>query len=58
MELLLLIGFGIFMFGKWIYNEATKNRHVFTHEELKAMNMEMLGKSKKECQRIIDKYSK
>lgn len=47
MELLLLIGFGIFMFVKWIYGKCTTNHHVFTGEELDAMNREMVGKSKK-----------
>lgn len=58
MELLLLIGFGLFMFGKWIYDQCTRNHHVFTGEELDAMNREMVGKSTKECQQILKKYSK
>lgn len=58
MELLLLIGFGLFMLGKWIYDQCTRNHHVFTGEELDAMNREMVGKSKKECQQILKKYSK
>lgn len=58
MELLLLIGFGVFMFGKWIYDKCTSSRHVFTKEEFDAMNREMVGKSKKECQKIIKKYSR
>lgn len=58
MELLLLIGFGLFMFGKWIYDEGTKSKHIFTGEELDAMNREMVGKSRKECQQILKKYSK
>lgn len=57
MELLLLIVFGLFMAGKWIYDKRTTNRHVFTHEEIDAMNREMIGKSTKECQQILKKYS-
>lgn len=58
MELLLLIGFGIFMLGKWIYDKCTTSHHVFTGEELDAMNREMVGKSTKECQQILKKYQK
>lgn len=57
MELLLLIGFGIFMFGKWIYDKCATNHHVFTGEELDSMNREMIGKSTKECQQILKKFS-
>lgn len=52
MELLLLIGFGLFLFGKWIYDQCTRNHHVFTG------NREKVGKSTKGCQRIVKKYSK
>lgn len=38
MELLLLIGFGLFMLGKEIYDQCTRNHHVFTGEGLDAMN--------------------
>lgn len=58
MELLLLIGLGLFMLGKWIWGKCTTNHHVFTREELDAMNREMVGKSTKECQKILKKYSK
>lgn len=58
MELLLLIGFGLFLFGKWIYDKCTTNHYVFTSEELDSMNREMVGKSKKECQEILKKYQK
>lgn len=47
MELFLLVGFGLFIFGKWVYDKCTTNHHVFTGEELDAMNREMIGKSKK-----------
>lgn len=57
MELLFLIGFGLFMLGKWIYDKCTTSHHVFTGEELDAMNREMVGKSTKECRRILKKYS-
>lgn len=56
MDLLLLIGFGLFMLGKKIYDECTKSKHVFTSEELDSMCGEMVGKSTKECQQILKKY--
>lgn len=55
---ILLIGVGLYFLGKWIYDKCTTNHHVFTSAELDAMNREMVGKSKKECQQIIKKYSK
>lgn len=58
MELLLLIYFGLFILGKWIYDQCTRNHHVFAGEEHDAMNREMVGKSAKECRKIIKKYSK
>lgn len=58
MELLLLIGAGLFFLGKWLYDKSTTNHHVFTSSELDAMNREMVGKSQKECKQIIKKYSK
>lgn len=36
---------------------SSKGR-VWSSEELEAMNREMVGKSKKECQQILKKYSK
>ena len=58
MGFIFLVLFGLFMFGKVIYDELTKNRHAFTAEEIKQMIGEMVGKSKKECQQILKKYSK
>lgn len=58
MELLIVLGFGLFMLGKWIYDKLTTNQHAFTSEELEAMTNEMIGKSQKECREIIKKYSK
>lgn len=49
----LLIGVGLYFLGKWIYDKCTTNHHVFTSAELDAMNREMVGKSKKECQQIV-----
>lgn len=54
----LLIGVGLYLLGKLIFDKCTTNHHVFTSAELDAMNREMVGKSKKECQQIIKKYSK
>ena len=58
MGFIFLFLFGLFMFGKVIYNECTKTCKAFTTEELEQMNREMIGKSQKECQEIIKKYNK
>ena len=58
MGFIFLVLFGLFMFGKMIYDELTRNRHAFTAEELEQMHREVIGKSKKECQQILKKYSK
>ena len=45
----------------WICRSASGNSgkgRVWTKEEMDAMNREMVGKSKKECQQILKKYSK
>lgn len=58
MQLLILIAIVVIVIGKRIYDGCTKNHHVFTGEEISAMNREMVGKSKAECRQIIKKYSK
>ena len=58
MGFIFLVLFGLFMFGKVIYNECTKTCKAFTTEELEQMNREMIGKSQKECQKIIKKHNK
>ena len=58
MEFLFLVGFGLFILCKSVYNDYTRNTHVFTDTELDRMNYEMVGKSKKECRQIIKRYSK
>lgn len=42
------------------YSSSGNSRkgRVWSSEELDAMNREMVGKSKKECQQILKKYSK
>ena len=58
MLLLILFVIGAILIGKSFYDSCTKNHHVFTGEELNAMNREMVGRSKAECRQIIRKYSK
>lgn len=41
-----------------IAKEIGYNDEVFTDEELRQMNIEMIGKSQKECREIIKKYRK
>lgn len=35
-----------------------KNDKAFTYDELRAMNRESVGKSRKECEEIVKRYSK
>lgn len=58
MPLLILIAIGVILIGKSFYDSCTKNNHVFTAEELNAMNNQMVGKSQKECRQIIKNHSK
>ena len=58
MSFIFLVLILVFIFGKTIYDECTKNRKAFTAEELEQMNREMIGKSQKECQKIIKKHNK
>ena len=57
MSFIFLVLILVFIFGKTIYDECTKNRKAFTAEGLEQMNREMIGKSQKECQQILKKYS-
>ena len=54
----LLACLGIIVILKYLYDNCTKSHHIFTSDELDAMNMEMVGKSTKECRQILKKYSK
>lgn len=58
MQLLILIAIGAILIGKSICDSCMRNNHVFTGEELNAMNNEMVGRSQKECRQIIKRYSK
>lgn len=52
MSFILLVLFGLFMFGKFIYDAATTNKKAFTKEELEQMHKEVIGKSKSEVNKI------
>ena len=58
MPLLILIAIGAFLIGKSFYDSRTRNNHVFTADELNAMNKEMVGKSQRDCRQIIKNHSK
>ena len=51
MGFIFLVLFGLFMFGKVIYDECTKTCKAFTAEEIEQMNREMIGKNKKKSAR-------
>ena len=57
-EFFLVVGFGLFMLCKSVYNDHVRNTHAFTDAELNKMNLEMVGKSKRECRQIVKRYSK
>ena len=41
-----------------IHDTSAKNKKAFTEKELDRMLNEMIGKSKKECRKIIKRYRK
>ena len=58
MTLIFLIIVAVYILGKCVYDDCTKNTHAFSKEELNQMNLSMVGKSQKECRKIIREYSK
>lgn len=58
MSFILLVLFGLFMFGKFIYDAATTNKKAFTKEELEQMHGQVIGKSKKEVNKIQKEHCK
>lgn len=58
MSFILLVLFGLFMFGKFIYDAATTNKKAFTKKELEQMHGQVIGKSKKEVNKIQKEHCK
>lgn len=58
MSFILLVLFGLFMFGKFIYDAATTNKKAFTKEELEQMHGQVIGKSKKEVNKTQKEHCK
>ena len=58
MPILIILGILIIWAIIWIKDKLTPPCRAFTPEEIRQMNREMVGKSKKECQQIVKKYSK
>ncbi len=56
MPIIILLGIGVFWAVYKIHEICTTNHHAFTQEELDRMLGEMIGKSTKECQKILKKY--
>ena len=58
MPILIIIGILIVWFVIWLKDKLTPPCRPFTPDEIRQMNSEMVGKSKSECNRIIQKYNK
>ena len=58
MPILIILGILIIWAIIWFKDKLTPPCRAFTPEETRQMNREMVGKSKKECQQIVKKYSK
>lgn len=58
MAVLFLILVAAYILGKCAYDNSTKNTHAFSKDETNQMNLMMIGKSQKECRKVIRKYSK
>lgn len=58
MTVIFLVIVAVYILSKCAYDNSTKNTHAFSKEELNQMNLLMVGKSQKECRKIIRKYSK
>lgn len=52
MSFIFLVLLGLFLFGKFIYDAATTNKKSFSKEELEQMHKEVIGKSRKEVDKI------
>ena len=58
MSFIFLVLIGLFLFGKSIYDVATTNKKAFTKEELEQMHGQVIGKSKKEVNKIQKDHCK
>ena len=58
MPILIILGILVIWAIIGIKDKMTPHCRAFTPEEIKQMNSEMVGKSKSECNRIIQKYNK
>mgnify|MGYP006923225449 CR=1 FL=1 len=52
MSFIFLVLLGLFLFGKFIYDAVTTNKKAFTKEELEQMHGQVIGKSRKEVDKI------
>lgn len=58
MSLIFLILIGLFLFGKYIYDVLTTNKKAFSKEELEQMHGQVIGKSRKEVNKIQKDHCK
>lgn len=58
MSLIFLVLIGLFLFGKYIYDVLTTNKKAFSKEELEQMHGQVIGKSRKEVNKIQKDHCK
>ena len=58
MSLIFLVLIGLFLFGKYIYDVLTTNKKAFSKEALEQMHGQVIGKSKKEVNKIQKDHCK
>lgn len=58
MPLIFLVLIGLFLFGKYIYDVLTTNKKAFSKEELEQMHGQVIGKSRREVNKIQKDHCK
>lgn len=58
MPILILLGIGAFYLVVSLYNTCTTNTKPYSNDELDSMLSQMVGKSKKECRKILKQHRK
>lgn len=56
MPILILLGIAAIYGATSIHNNINKSSSTYDHSKLERMSNEMIGKSKRECRKILRKY--
>ena len=56
MPILILLGFATIYGIASIHNNVNKSSSTYDHNKLERMSNEMIGKSKRECRKVLRKY--